>query len=384
MFKTFKIRKFVRNSKFEIRNSRRGFTLIEVIISIAILAVVSTVGFLALTSYKGGKNIELTMNELVAVIRDAQRRSITEQDGKQWGLHFINSTSTAHSYEMFNGASYTPSTVSSTYSLKRSVAFSNPSEGLNVDTIFSAISGKLGETRIISLISQRRDNLVGDVTMLSQGTITTRLETGVVGYWHLDEATSTNAYDASGNTNTGTFVNNPTWQSVLNCRAGSCLSFDGTNDYVNVPSASMLNFTSDGVFSISFWVNPTTLASSWRRGIIVQEDYLNSGYRIGFANGGQPMFWTTQSGGSLQLSSSQNLTVSTWNHLVITFDNQQAYIYLNGVQTSSSTGAYVAGSNPIRLGYPVSEWFSGLLDDIRYYNRALTATEILNHYNDLK
>jgi prepilin-type N-terminal cleavage/methylation domain-containing protein len=357
-----------------------GFTLIELLIALAILTVVATAGFIGLSRYKGGRNVELTMDEIVSVIRDVQKRSITEQDGKQWGIRFSNANS---SYEIFSGTSYASGTVDKLYSLSRNIVFGNPATS-TIDTIFSAISGKLSENRIISLVNQRKDGLVGNVILLSRGTITSRLEHGVVGYWHLDEATSTKAYDSSGFANTGTLTNSPTWQSASSCKAGECLSFDGTSDYVNVPSASMLNFTSDGVFSISFWVNPTTLASSWRRGIIVQEDYLNSGYRIGFASGGQPMFWTTQSGGSLQLSSSQDLTVSTWNHLVITFDNQQAYIYLNGVQTSSSTGAYVAGSNPIRLGYPVSEWFSGLLDDIRYYNRVLSATEILNLYNDLK
>lgn len=353
---------------------KSAFTLIEVIISIAILAVVSTVGFLALTSYKGGKNIELTMNELVAVIRDAQRRSITEQDGKQWGLHFINSTSTAHSYEMFNGASYTPSTVSSTYSLKRSVAFSNPSEGLNVDTIFSAISGKLGETRIISLISQRRDNLVGDVTMLSQGTITTRLETGVVGYWHLDEATSTNAYDASGNTNTGTFVNNPTWQSVSNCKAGACLSFDGTNDYITVPDSSSLDIT--GSITISAWVYKTTNHTAT---LITK----SGNYQFSVINDN-----------TIQLCylgcrySNSVLTNDEWQHIAAVKSGNTITFYRNGsfVNSLIEPTTPVSNTNPVVIGGNTGLQYllDGRLDEVRIYNRALTATEILNHYNDLK
>ena len=47
----------------------------------------------------------------------------------------------------------------------------------------------------------------------------------------MDEEEGTTAYDSQG-TNNGTLVNGPTWQSSSNCVSGSCLSFDGSNDYV--------------------------------------------------------------------------------------------------------------------------------------------------------
>jgi len=113
----------------------------------------------------------------------------------------------------------------------------------------------------------------------------------------------------------------------------------------------------------------------------MQENYLVSGFRLGFSNGGAPMFWTTQSGGTLQLTSSQLFALNQWSHLVVTYDNQQAFLYLNGTQVASSTGTYIAGSNPVRIGAAVSEYFSGFLDDVRYYNRALSAAEIAQLYS---
>ena len=366
---------------------KSAFTLIEVIISIAILATVSTVGFFAFTSYKGSKNIELTMNELVAVIRDVQKRSITEQDGKQWGLRFINSTSTTHSYETFSGASYSSSSVNSTNPLRRSVAFGNPSEGLNMDTIFSAISGKLGETRIISLISQRRDNLVGDVTMLSQGTITTRLETGVVGYWHLDEATSTAAYDASGNTNTGTLTNSPTWQSVSNCKAGACLSFDGSTQYVNVSTNPIFNVSE---ITISSWVI-SDITNAFRTAVSRYDDASpqSGNWMLGHGGTLSKYRFLIRIGSTNYLAESgDGFSTGSWHHLVGTYNGFVIKLYIDGIERASTTIAGSLSSNAIniRIGnrFGNTQYWDGKIDEVRIYNRALSATEILNHYNDLK
>lgn len=207
---------------------------------------------------------------------------------------------------------------------------------------------------------------------------------GLIGKWGFDEdaaSTSTLTYDATGNGDNGTLING-TSRASSTCKIANCMSFNATSsNYIDVPSTSTLNFTTNGTFSISVWVNPNTFSGTWRRGIMRQESYLTSGYRFGFSTAGQPLFWTTQSGGTLNLSGSVNLTLNQWNHLVVTYNNQQAYLYLNGAQIGSATGTYIAGSNPVLFGYIVSEYFSGLLDDVRYYNRALSAGEVTQLYN---
>jgi len=217
-----------------------------------------------------------------------------------------------------------------------------------------------------------------------EGLIDNDVTNGLVGEWKFDEdavSTSTTTYDATGNNNNGTLVNG-TSRASSTCKIANCASFNATNsNYINVPSTSTLNFTTNGTFSISVWVNPNTFSTTWRRGIIRQENYLTSGYRFGFGGTGQPLFWTTQSGGTLALNGSVNLALNQWNHLVVTYDNQQAYMYLNGTQIGGATGTYIAGSSPVRLGWVVSEYFSGLLDDARYYNRALSASEVQQLFN---
>ena len=186
--------------------------------------------------------------------------------------------------------------------------------------------------------------------------------------------------DLSGSGNNGTLLNGVTF---VNSNSGS-LNFNGINSYVAVASTAALNFSTNGNFTISVWINPATIASSWRRGIIMQESYLTSGYRFGINGSGAPMFWTDQSGGTLSFSSSQTLVANQWAQVVATYNNQQAYIYVNGIQKGSSTGTYIAGSSNVCIGCNVSEPYSGLLSNVRFYSRALTASEVQQSFNDLR
>src|SRR3972149_8165412 len=84
---------------------------------------------------------------------------------------------------------------------------------------------------------------------------------GLVGYWPLDEASGTIAYDYSGNSNTGTLSNGPIWQTSANCKKGGCLLFDGVNDYVWIsdPSSGVIDFgVSD--FSVVTWIQTSISA----------------------------------------------------------------------------------------------------------------------------
>lgn len=368
---------------------RSGFTLVEVLIVVAILVIVSSVTFLGLSRYKGGEDLELTMSEAVAVIREAQRRSITEQDGKQWGIRFSNASS---SYEIFSGATYSTSTVERTYPLSRNVIFGNPATS-TVDAIFSAISGKLGENRIISLTNKRRDGLVGDITLTLRGTITSRLEHGVVGYWHFDEATSTTAYDSSGFANAGALTSGPTWQSASNCRAGACLSFDGTNDFVDMSDKPEFDPERDN-WTVSAWIK-----------ISVTPDGIGDDI-VGYANSGGSgdiwrLFVKTDGKAEFRYSSDDQITVRSasstsqvnngqWRYVVGVRDGTTVRIYVDGVQESTGTG----DTNEIKNGTATVDmgknpgsaltFFTGSIDEVRIYNRALTAAEILNLYNDLK
>lgn len=241
-----------------------------------------------------------------------------------------------------------------------------------------AVIGLLASIVIVNLTGTRSKANIARGLQFSQS-VHHALGAYAVGVWSFDEGSGTTANDASGYGNNGT-INGASYTTDTPSGQGYSLSFDGVDDYVDVPTASVLNFSNNGTFAISIWVKPDTLISAWRRGILRQENYLISGYRFGFSNGGTPIFWTTQSGGTLQLTSSAGLTVSQWNHIVVTYNNQQAYIYLNGIQKGSATGTYIAGSNAFRIGYLINEYFNGLIDEVRIYERALETAQIEELY----
>jgi hypothetical protein len=205
------------------------------------------------------------------------------------------------------------------------------------------------------------------------------LSDGLVGYWKMDEGVGETSADSSGNNFMATFSGStlPTWS---NGKYGNASQFNGINSYIRVPSNTIINHSTNGTFSLSVWVKPSTLSSSWRRGIIRQESYLNSGFRFGFLNGGAPIFWTDQSGGTLTMFSSTPMILNQWNHLAVTYNNQQGILYQNGNKVANATGTYIAGSNDFNIGYIVSEYFEGNLDEVRIYNRALSPTEVKQLY----
>jgi hypothetical protein len=74
------------------------------------------------------------------------------------------------------------------------------------------------------------------------------------------------------------------------------------------------------------------------------------------------------------------LPAGEWTHLAVTYDGSLIRLYVNGTLqgTQAQTGPLVTSSQPLRLGGDAvwSEWFDGSLDEIRVYDRPLSAAEI--------
>src|SRR5204863_1499266 len=80
------------------------------------------------------------------------------------------------------------------------------------------------------------------------------------------------------------------------------------------------------------------------------------------------------------LTGSAALALNTWSHLATTYDGANLRIYVNGTQvaTKAITGNLLTSTGVLRIGGNSvwGEYFSGLIDELRVYNRALTATEL--------
>ena len=202
---------------------------------------------------------------------------------------------------------------------------------------------------------------------------------GLVAAWGFDTGSGTTAADQSGNGNTGT-LSSATWSTAG--KYGSALSFNGGNAYVNVPDSNSLDLTTG--MTIEGWVRPTsgggwqTLLVKERPGELVYGFYANT-------DANRPQSQVTIGNVARLLNGTTTVPVGLWTHLAATFDGTTERLYANGTQVAqlAVSGAITTSASPLKIGGNAiwGEWFNGLIDEVRVYNRALTPTEITSDMN---
>ena len=120
----------------------RGFTLIELMIVIGIIAVLGIVSLISLRGSKNMADLTGTAKLVASSLRQAQSQSVSGYQGVPWGVHFDNATNTTPFFALFY-SSYATTTVVSRYALPLDVQFSasSVSPGSFVNVIFASISG---------------------------------------------------------------------------------------------------------------------------------------------------------------------------------------------------------------------------------------------------
>lgn len=196
----------------------------------------------------------------------------------------------------------------------------------------------------------------------------------LAGWWKFDENTGSSTADSSGNGNTGTLVNTPTW--VTPGRLGpAALQFSGASqESVTANSSTSLNSPVSAI-TISAWVNATDWSGNRR---ILQKGNSDNQYRL-LAENSLLKF---------HLNGVDTLTATlpptgTWVHIAATWDGSVMILYTNGVQQASqgASGTIATTADVFAIakknGSGVSgDYFNGSLDDVRLYNRALSSSEI--------
>ncbi len=198
-----------------------------------------------------------------------------------------------------------------------------------------------------------------------------------VAAYSFDDGAGTIAGDASGNGRQGTIAG-ASWTTG---KFGSALSFDGAGDRVDLPDLG--RFYKLG-FTFEAWVNKSTAKSDV--GIV---GTWNAGQ-----NGG-PMLWvdhilnhyylTLNSGSFNYVDFGQGPLVGQWQHIAATYDGATARVYVNGTQVASQAfTANVGDSGNWRIGAygpTPTGFFEGLIDEVRIYDRPLTAAQVQSDMN---
>jgi hypothetical protein len=223
----------------------------------------------------------------------------------------------------------------------------------------------------------------------------------LTGAWRFSEGEGVVAYDSSGNRYDGQ-IKGPEWVSG---RSGNALSFDGWDDYVNISGTSILNGATQATFTA--WVKLRSLNTDddiFAKGkhdlknasiLIWRDDDVTGGDNISNKDCLSAMIYD---GAQYKFISSGNGTLNdtNWHHLAVTFNatsNTGLKIYIDGKfnQSGNPVAASVdriasVNPEPLRIGRdnesaPTNQTFNGSIEDVRVYNRALTADEIYELYN---
>ena len=223
------------------------------------------------------------------------------------------------------------------------------------------------------------------------------LQRGLVGCWSFD-GSYTKVPDCSGNNNTGTLTNGPIRAAG---KIGQALDFDGVDDYVSISDSAVFTLNAANKYTWTAWIKPDTFpgwATIWSQ-TLDSSTYLyfyahtatEGSLPGGSITRGVSVWWVSTAGQILVTEVDNSLTTGTWYHIAIRYDGSVAQasrfkIYINGADSTGGTtsAGTIADINPtnIRTGAnePFGEYFDGLIDEVRIYNRALSANEIARLY----
>jgi chitodextrinase len=209
---------------------------------------------------------------------------------------------------------------------------------------------------------------------VATATTSTGPANGLVAAYAFEEGFGNTVADYSGNANTGT-ISGATWSAQG--RFGNALVFNGTNAGVTIPDAASLRLTTG--MTLQAWVYPTATPSGWQAVVDKNVD----GYYLMSSSSNPPNNWpavggTWTSGNENTLGSSA-LPVNAWTHLAATFDGATTRLYVNGVEVArrARNALLAPTTGTLQIGADsYGEFFAGLIDEVRVYNRALSAAEI--------
>jgi hypothetical protein len=192
--------------------------------------------------------------------------------------------------------------------------------------------------------------------------------------------------DISGNANTSTLINGPTFSNAT----GGVIVFDGTDDYVSMPMNTNTrlqnNYQTYSVYVYITSTGPNGAAFLWS---------------VGANPTGMFLYWTTTditlfietSGTYINYSVSVTNALNTWMNITCVIDNvgRTMTVYKNGslVGTSSQWPVFTPPNDVVELGSVratgnTGDYIKGRVSNVLLYNRALTATEVLQNYNATK
>ncbi len=214
---------------------------------------------------------------------------------------------------------------------------------------------------------------------------TSDITSNLQGHWALDESAGTNANDETANGYDGTLYGNPTWNSTGGAIGGAA-DFDGTDDeiYLDVVSPNT-NLHIDGDLTIAAWVK-TSVSNASGAMILLQDTIAtDNNYNLNLMSGSPRFDHGDGAGGGEAFSATATVNDDSWHHVAFVADfvdntTNDGFFYIDGVFDSSVNLTFDIGNidaSDFKISTTGSTYsFDGLIDDVRIYDRALSAADM--------
>ena len=334
-----------------------GFSLVELIIVIAIIAIIATLG---LASY----NVEIqnsTSSSLQSGLKNASKQLVVDQIRSSTGVY--------------------PATLAAANSGAGISFSSGTTVAYNVDNTDTPKTFCLSATQRVQsyFITQEGTPLPGPCPVLY-------LDAGIQNSY---SGTGMAWGDLSGLGNNGTLYNGVTYSST----GSGSLSFSGANDYINTGNNSSLMPTSN--VTVTAWIK-TSAIGNYRTVLSKGYDATDGGFAMRITRDSEPInlfFQVYNTTGTLASAGAYNdIANGNWYYAVGTYDGSNVRLFVNGVQIGSAaplTGNIKSNVLPVKIGVAstasaVTEYYSGQISEIRIYNSAFGTTDITNSFNALR
>ena len=192
------------------------------------------------------------------------------------------------------------------------------------------------------------------------------------------------AVDISGRGNDGTVVN-AVWNATGGRNQTGGFRFDGSGDYINVGTG----FNTINNVAVSLWFKANVLSNNY---IFCKYHNTGDSWAVGFSSSGNLLRINDDIDNAGMARDATIVSPNVWYHVVVILEekNETAYenkLYLNGIlkgNESYSTGGWNSFGGNLYIGSrdPANYYFNGTIDEVMIFNRSLSATEILQLYNN--
>jgi hypothetical protein len=159
-------------------------------------------------------------------------------------------------------------------------------------------------------------------------------------------------------------------------------SFDGVDDFVNVPDSASLSLTTN--FTLAAWIHPTNPSNGNIQGVVSKpRSFGSTGYVLGLFLNGAPYFGMNSIGNCVAVGSAP-VAAGQWTHIAGTFGAGTARVYVNGVLAGTAVCPFTRlqdSAEPLVLGRELAtlgRYYRGLVDEVRVFDHSLLPTAEIN------